>query len=189
VRNWIRNWRVFGVILLRMKHTALALLAASLLCSTRALAQDEPDIVVEADHRVSGAVMVRVPVDQARAMLADPVRVAEIEGGTARIRVLSEDSCKNLHTAIAHPVASVEYTSRSCPTANGFHTKLVQSDTLEDFEAEWTVEEVEGGTLLRYVVRTIPRIAVPQFIVDRQSKGSVKQLLQRVKVHLEAPLR
>lgn len=172
----------------RMKLTALALLTATLLCSTRARAQDEPDIVVQPDHKVSGAVMVRVPAAQARAMLADPVRVAEIEGGTARIRVISEDSCKNLHTAIAHPVANVEYTSRSCPTATGFHTKMVESESLADLEAEWTVEEVEGGTLLRYVVRTIPRIAVPQFIVDRQSKGSVKRLLQQVKVHLEAPL-
>ena len=107
--------------------------------------------------------------------------------GTADVRLLSDDGCKNLHTVVAHPVASVDYTSRSCATATGFRTQLVQSESLEEFEEEWTVEEVEGGTLLRYFVRTIPRISVPQFIVDRQSKGNVKKLLKQVKAHLEAP--
>ncbi len=173
-----------------MKSPLLALVTLSLLVSAlapaTAFAQEDPEVTVQGDHEVRGEVLVHISADAARKLVDDPLRVSVIEGGTAQMKVVSQDACKTIMTEISHPVASVGYLSRTCPTAKGTRTELVESADLESFHSEWQVEEVEGGTLLRYLVRTIPRIPVPQFIVDKQSRGSVQRLLKRVKAHLEA---
>ena len=155
--------------------------------SAAAWAADVPTISLSDDHVVRGEVLVDSSTAAVLKVLDDPVLVARIEGGTADIEVVSQQRCKTLQTRIHHPVASVRYTAETCPTGQGWKTRLVSSNDLEEFHYEWRVEEVKGKTRILYFVRTIPRRAIPQFLIDRQTKGSVTRLLTRLKTHLEAP--
>lgn len=157
-----------------------------LACSTPALASDDPTVSVASDHRVRGSIVIRAELGAVKSVLGDPVAVARIDNGPAAVSLVSKDTCTTVQTRVEHPIASVDYTARSCPTSAGFRTELLQSDGIESYESEWEMEPVEGGVMVRYMVRTIPSIAVPQFIVDRQTKGSVKRLLRNLKAHLES---
>lgn len=140
-----------------------------------------PQVETASDHEVTGRVVVAADAATLRKLVSDPVKVAAIDVNGAQIEVEDEGQCKLVRTFIAHPIASIRYRARQCPKGEGYRTELVESGDLEAFHSEWAMRAVQGGTELIYKVRTIPRIAVPQFIVDRQTRSSVEKLLTRVK--------
>ncbi len=171
------------MITLHALHLAVLLLSSS---PAQAASGGTPDVSTAADHETTGRVIVAANADMVRAFLADPTRVASVDSGPAQVEVEDEGSCKLIRTIVTHPLASIRYRSRQCPNSSGFRTELVESTDLTAFHSEWAVRAIQGGTELIYKVRTIPSIAVPQFLVDRQTRASVTQLLERLKVSLES---
>ena len=159
-----------------------------LLLSLAGVAQAaEPEVTQLDDHRVRGSVEVAVSADTARTLLADPRNVARIDNSGTTVTLKGDQGgCQLVHSAVAHPIASIAYDSKVCPTADGWRATLVKSDDLQAFESVWRVEASGTGTRIQYEVRTIPDIPVPQFIVDRQTRESVRSLLVKLRTHLEA---
>ena len=123
--------------------------------SAAAWAGDVPSISLSDDHVVRGEVLVDSSTAAVLKVLDDPVLVARIEGGTADIEVVAQQRCKTLQTRIHHPVASVRYTAETCPTGQGWKTRLVSSDDLEEFHRV-AGRRGEGQTRILYFVRRSP---------------------------------
>jgi len=146
----------------------------------------EPAVTQLDHHRVRGTIDVTASVERVRAVLADPRNIARIDddGTTITMRGSDED-CELAHASVAHPIASIEYLVKVCPVPGGWRSTLVQSDHLEVFESIWKVEARGSGAHLLYEIRTIPKIPVPQFIVDRQTRASVHALLLKMRTHFD----
>jgi hypothetical protein len=151
-----------------------------------ALAADEPAVSQLDNHRILGKVTVAAPLDRVRTTLADPRAIARIDNGTTTVTLQGkEGACQLAHSAVVHPIASIEYLTKTCPTSDGFKTTLVKSEDLTDFETIWRMKPAGDKTELEYEIRTIPNIPVPQFVVDRQTRSSVHAMLDKVRNHLE----
>ena len=145
----------------------------------------EPVISVTSDHTIVGEVLVDVPLAEAEAVIADPVRMAQIDGTTEVTQEGTEGSCKRLLFNIPNPVASISYRAKACPGQGGWIYTLISSDDLSDYHSAWSVVREGDLTRIRYEIRTIPSIPVPQFVVTRQSKSAVHGFLTRLSNHLE----
>jgi hypothetical protein len=149
-------------------------------------AASEPAVTQLDHHRVRGTIDVAAPVERVRAVLSDPRNIARIDDdGTTITMRGSDENCQLAHAAVAHPIANIEYLVKVCPVPDGWRSTLVQSDHLEAFESVWKVEAQGTGSQLLYEIRTIPKIPVPQFIVDRQTRASVHALLVKMRSHLD----
>ncbi len=152
----------------------------------RVLAADAPTVSQLDNHRVRGVIAVDAPVEKVRAVLADPQLIARIDNSGTTVTLKGRDGlCLLTHSAVAHPIARIEYVTRVCPIPGGWRSTLFQSDDLLDFESVWTVAARSGGAEVHYEIRTIPDIPVPQFIVDRQTRASVRTLLVKLRTYLE----
>ncbi len=152
------------------------------------VAAEAPAVVVLPDHTIAGTVTIQASPDTVRALVGDPVRVAGIDNTGVRVSVAPADgACQTVTSAVTHPIASVRYTTRQCPTADGFLATLVTSEQLKVFSARWSVQAAGPHTLLRYELKTVPSFPVPQFVIEGQSKSAVAGLLSRIQGYLEGP--
>ncbi len=147
----------------------------------------EPTVTQLEDHRIAGAIVVRAPIDRVRSVVSDPVLVSRIDNSGTVVQLLdSKGRCTSIRATVTHTIASIAYDAAVCPVDSGWRTRLVKSDDLQAFESVWRVRPaVNGHTMVEYEVRTIPDFAVPQFVVDRQTRSSVDRLLKKLQVHLE----
>lgn len=147
----------------------------------------DPTITQLADHKVLGAIVVAVPVEQVRAVLADPRNIARIDNNGTSVKLLGDRGrCQAIRTTVDNPIASISYDAEVCPIHDGWHTRLVLSDDLRAFESTWQVRaHGNGQTQVQYEVRTIPDLPIPQFIVDRATRSSVDSMLVKMRMHLE----
>ena len=65
-------------------------------------------------------------------------------------------------------------------------SQVLTGGDMKEFGSRWWVEESEVGSRVHYRVRTIPKMWVPQFIVNRSSVRSVEHLLGQLSLHFEA---
>lgn len=145
----------------------------------------EPTISVTSNNTIVGEVLVDVPLDEAEAMIADPVRMAQIDGTAQVTQEGSEGTCKRLLYRIPNAVASVSYRAKACPDQGGWIYTLISSDDLSEYHSSWSAIREGDRTRIRYEIRTIPSIPVPQFVVNRQSKSAVYGFLSRLSASME----
>ena len=147
----------------------------------------DPVVTMLADHRVQGSIDLRVPADTVRALIADPRTIARIDnsGTTVTLKGRTEGGCQLVHSAVSHPIASVDYLSRVCPISDGWQSSLVESEGMAAFESVWRVQESGAQTKLTYELRAIPNLPIPQFVVNSQSRSAVQSLLEKLRDHLE----
>ena len=148
----------------------------------------KPSVTQQPDHKVAGRVVVAASVETVRAALADPRTIARIDNNGTQVQLLGEEGrCTRTRTTVANPIASIAYESTVCPIAGGWHTRLLRSDDLKEFESTWrVVGRADGQTEIHYEVRTIPDLPIPQFVVDRATRASVHSMLINMRVHFEA---
>lgn len=153
-----------------------------------AVAASEPVITQRDGHRIHGVIHVDAPLSAVRPVLSDPRRIARIDnsGTTVTLRG-QEGDCLITHSAVAHPIASIEYVTKVCPIADGFKSTLHASTDLTDFESIWRMRADGARTIVEYEIMTIPDLPIPQFVVDRQSKSAVRALLLKLQAHFESP--
>ena len=145
----------------------------------------EPSISVTNNHTIVGEIVLDIPLSTAEAIIADPVKMSIIDGTTEVTEEGSEGSCKRLRYQVPNAVAPISYHARACPSTEGWIYTLISSDHLSDYHSAWSAVREGERTRIRYEIRTIPSIPVPQFVVNRQSKSAVHGFLTRLSNYLE----
>lgn len=140
-----------------------------------------PNVEVTPTHAVRGTVTVGASVDQVLAKLRDPLWVSKVDAsGTTVTLVSTEGPCSILDSVSVNAIKTVEYRTKHCPTADGTHGTLVSSNAFDSYQATWTVRPHPEGAELTYFLDMQTSMMVPQFIIDRTTKKSVGNLLERL---------
>lgn len=145
----------------------------------------EPTITVTGNHTIVGEILVEASLEEAEAIISDPLKMASIDGTTNVTQDGTEGACKRLSFVIPNPVASISYRAKACPRGSGWIYTLISSDDLSEYHSAWSATREGEQTRIRYEIRTIPSIPVPQFIVNRQSQSAVDGFLTRLSDYLD----
>ncbi len=116
------------------------------------------------------SVSVVLPQSEAevRAALADPEVAALLPPEVLAVRTLSSGRCVTLGVTVKGAWDPLQYTTQRCPTADGFRYKLLQSDSITAYSAEWSLApHVGGGTEVTYRVSTEVDLPVPRALVRK----------------------
>jgi len=136
-----------------------------------------PDVQATPRGSVRGQLVVPARLEDVRAALADSQgRLAAVDNG-AKVTSTPDGPCELEHTFMAHPIKAVTYTVRTCPTEQGFHSVLVDSNDLDRFEAIWEIREAEGGTQISYDLDVKPSFPLPGFVVRASMKSGVVDVM------------
>ena len=146
-----------------------------------------PEVTTDDAGVVRGRVLVSAPVDRALALVRDPKALNALSEDGSTVTTAPDGTCLKIGYAMENPIANVAYTARGCPTASGFRTDLVQSETFRSMSSEWTVRAVEGKTEITYVYQADVAIPVPGFIIRRSTQSAITKAMTRVAARLEAP--
>lgn len=132
-----------------------------------------PQVTVTEHGTVRGRVVVPASLDTVRDTLDHSAgRIAAVANG-AEVEATADGSCELEHTYMPHPIKSVTYTLRTCPTEQGFHSVLVDSHDLERFEAIWELSATDEGTVVTYDLDLKPSFPLPGFVVRASAKKGV----------------
>lgn len=120
-----------------------------------------------------------------RAALADPVVACRLSGDVLDARVLAtQGECTLVQVTTRGLTTPLTYTTRRCPTPEGFSETLVQTEDFDSQMSSWKLRPVTGGTQVTLMVRSEPRLPVPQRLINAAvGSGAVqtlKNLVQRV---------
>jgi hypothetical protein len=143
----------------------------------------EPEVVVLSDGTVRGVLEMAAPPETIRALVTDPVALRRATQAAGQASAQPDGSC--MIVASVGPQAS--YTSRSCPTADGWVETLVSSEQMSAFSARWRVEPTATGSRVSYELAVTPTLPVPAMIVRTTLKSSVRDVLRKVGAHFSAP--
>lgn len=121
------------------------------------------------------------------ALVAVPEAVAAVAGPNTTASSVADGDCLLVTTRTTHALGAATYRSRSCPDGRwSVRQELVDGD-LKEFSSRWWVELLPGGgARLHYRIQTVSTLPLPQFVVDRSAARSVKDLLARLRDHLES---
>lgn len=145
---------------------------------------DEVEVRTEDGHVVATTTL-DAPIAAARALLGNPNRVAEVEGRGAEVTSQPKNGCIESEIVAPSGVGKVEYTSLSCPVADGFEGSLVSSKQIREMDARWTLVEEGGRLRIQYDLFVVPKIKVPQKLVALLAKRGVRRLVESVRDELE----
>jgi len=152
--------------------------------ASAALAAD-PSVSIRADGTVVGEVVVAATEAEIRSVISDQMLLSTWDPDT-NVRTAPDGACTKVWYTIPHPLAQMEYTTRACPTDRGLTYTLTESDDVESLAASWEIMDAgEGRHTLRYSIRLVPTLPIPQWIISRQASQSVLPFLSQVQGHLE----
>ena len=161
---------------------AIALLAVLLAAPAWA---DDVEVRTDDGH-VIATVTVDASMAEVRALLGNPVKLAESEGRGAEVSPSEVDGCIQSDIVSHTGVGDVTYTVRSCPKADGFEGSLVSSEKIRDLQARWTLTEAGGRVTMTYDLYFVPRVRVPQRLVATLAQRGVRRLLEAVRDEVES---
>lgn len=127
---------------------------------------------------VSGTVSLPAPPAAVVALVSDAVAVNRLDGGSTRVSVVRADgSCSILDYTSPSMLGEIKYRVRTCPTATGSQSSLVQSDSFSKYHTLWSVTPEGAGSLVRYDLEMVVSIMVPSSLVESTSKRAVRRML------------
>jgi hypothetical protein len=150
---------------------------------TMALA-GEPVVTLTEDSWIEGYIDIAALPEEVFATVSAPAAVAAIDG-TVRATATPQGNCIAVHTEVIHPIASATYDSLSCPDGELAVAQVLTGGDMKEFGSRWWVQSSDTGARAHYRVRTIPKMWVPQFVVNRSSVRSVEHLLTKLAAHFE----
>ena len=137
------------------------------------------------DGHVIASTRVVAPMAAARALLSSPERIARGDGRGTQVSSRTEDGFVVSDVVARSGFKEIEYTSRSCPVAEGFRGTLVASEQLRELEARWTLAEADGQLVIEYDLYVVPRLRISPKIVATLSRGAVRRLVETIGEELE----
>lgn len=167
-------------------QAALALsLFGALVAPRIASADDSPMVSVSKDGTVDGSVVVGAPPDVVQSYLSDVAALRKRSKDVVAVEVQKDGACE-LVTTTARSFIEVVYVSRRCPSGTGWVETLLESDTMNDYYAEWFVTPVSSGIEVRFRMRTDLNM-VPSRLVRAGVKSNVQASLELMQSLLGGP--
>ena len=163
----------------------LSILTLLPVCAHLAFAAEPSAPVVAGESTVSTEVFIAAAPAAVLAALADPLVACRLSGDVLDARVLGKQGdCTLMQVTTRGLTTPLTYTTRRCPTPEGFNETLVQTDDFDSQASSWKLRPVSGGTQVTLEVRSEPRLPVPQRLINAAvGSGAVqtlKNLVQRV---------
>jgi hypothetical protein len=148
-----------------------------LLSAALALAE-EPIPVMDS----KGTIVIKTTVPQSeetvRAALADPEQAARLPPEVLGVTTLTSGKCVTLGVTVKGAWDPLKYTTQRCPTAHGYKYKLLGSESLTAYEAEWSLlAQPGGGTEVTYRVHTELDLPVPRALIRKGMLQSARDTL------------
>ena len=145
----------------------------------------EPSTTVDAGGTVQVECFVAASEAEVRALITDPQLAAKLTPEVLSVKTLTKGECLTLGVTVKGAWDPLTYTSQRCPTATGFTYKLLQSEDITAYEAEWKFDpQPNGGTKVTYRLKTEVDLPVPQSLVRKgvidSAKETIRQLIARV---------
>lgn len=141
----------------------------------------EPTTTVDSGGTVQVECFVAASESEVRALITDPHVAAKLTPDILAIKTLTKGECLTLGVTVTGAWDPLTYTSQRCPTATGFKYKLLQSDDITAYEAEWKLEpQTDGGTKVTYRIKTEIDLPVPQSLVRKGVIASAKETIQHL---------
>ena len=145
-----------------------------------------PEFTTTESGSIRGTVTIASDPSAIVGLIHDPVKLGLALDGEAKVEATpGQEGCLRVTTHAPHPIMSVTYVARGCPTKDGFVTELIESKQLKSFHSVWTVTPVEGGAKVSYDLRVRPSFPLPSMIVRRTSRNGVRDSLTALKAHFE----
>lgn len=141
----------------------------------------EPAITVQADGTYVCRVTVAASAEEVEALLADPVAAARLSPDVLSIQANPAGPCQTLTTTSRGMLSALKFTSKRCPTADGWHEELVASEDFSEFDGTWTVSAVDPSTTeVMYELTTKPNLPVPDAVLRQGVQRSLKTMLRNL---------
>lgn len=149
-----------------------------------AFAQDSTAFLDEAGMAHARAFVAQSEAE-VREALRDPEVAAALPPEVLKVHTLSGGACVTLGITVKGAWDPLTYTTQRCPTASGYTYRLLNSDSITAYEAEWSLSpRPGGGTEVNYKVRTEVDLPVPATLVRKgvlqSAKDTVLALVRRV---------
>jgi len=115
-----------------------------------------------------------------RSFLADTEQTMRLGGDVRKIEAEPDGDCIRMTITTRGFIRPMRLVARRCPTAQGWHSKLVESEDFDAHEIVWKTEPVDGGTRVTMKVRVIPRLPVPQILIRKVVSGALEATIMRL---------
>ena len=108
--------------------------------------------------------------------------VAKTTQGSTKATLHSrEGDCKVLDMHTEHPIATISYRLKECPTTDGFRADLVESKAFSMYWTEWSVvDRPEGGATITYRIDLTSTLLVPSSFIKRTTRKNVVSMLNKI---------
>ncbi len=136
-----------------------------------------PAVSTDANGVVHATAVVSASPEKALALIRDPMAMHALGTGEGTLTATPSNACFDVRYLYETTLATVAYTARGCPTATGFRTDLVQSDSFAAMSSEWVVRAVPGGTELAYTYRQDLNLPVPDWMIRKRTEASVTAVI------------
>lgn len=158
-----------------------SLLTLAPLCAHLALAAEPSAPTVAGASTVSTGIFIAADPATVRAALADPLKACQLSGDVLDAKVLGKQGdCTLIQVTTRGMTSPLIYTTRRCPTTEGFTETLVQTDDFDSQASTWSLRPVSGGTQVTLEVRSEPRLPVPQRLINAAVGSSAVQTLKNL---------
>lgn len=154
-----------------------------LLCSL-AMAH-EPQVEIAEDDWIVAKMRIDAPRVDVDKLVADPKLLAELDDDGVIITLTPDGECLLVDTNVTHAIKKVWYVARACPTATGWRHELHEEGNFKEYTAIWHLEYEETSVLIDYRVRSKVKVMVPQWVVNRQTRKALEQLMITMRTNLE----
>lgn len=161
-----------------LRKIALAGVLAGVL--TGVLALTPPTHAAEpARGSVTGSVTVTASRAVVLDLLADHTETLRMCPDVRSVRVVSTSAqgCAELAVETTGLWNPMHYVSRRCPTADGSREELLHSDDFYENTFVWSVTDAGSVRRVSLVVRSAPRLPVPEWILGPAVRSSVDTTL------------
>lgn len=153
-------------------------ITAFLLLTVGAALAEEPTVTVDG-ATVRGSAVLEVPATRFLAALRDPAWEGQVAGdGTEAHITGSEGGCQIVSYSSPNSVATATYVLRRCPTADGWESSLVRSNTFTAYRSRWTVTPAARACRVSFEVELSVSAWVPDSLVQSQTVQSIQRRLQ-----------
>jgi hypothetical protein len=142
------------------------------------VARAAPPVMVSDGDVLTGTVDVAVAPEALRARLSDPTWLPTISRDGTEVSVVRPDGpCQVLQSVSPSTFLTVRYQTRRCPTADGFHSTLIESNAFSTYETSWTILPDGAGARVTYRIHVVSTLWVPKGVIRRNVRSGIESML------------
>lgn len=165
----------------------LVVTAATVLLPTVARADDDDGdgkriaTRVTAKGEVIAEMKVAAKPDAVRQQLAGAEKAHALAPTTVSAKATPDGKCEKVSLQTRGLISPFVLETRRCPTKSGWRETLVRSENFIEYWNEWSVREVEDGSIVTFKTRTLPNVVgVPESLILSQTKRVLGKLMRNL---------